>query len=874
MLPVSASGVGTISQRALAAAIVGNPSKVYDATTTATLASANYSLTGFVGGDSATVTKTAGTYDSANAGARTVSTTLAAGDFSGAGGTLLSNYVLPVSASGVGTISQKALSISITGNPTKAYDGTTAATLAPANYSLSGLVGSETFTVNQTVGTYDSADAGARTVSAALAAGNFVGTNGGQISNYSFAPTATGVGTISQQALVFIGAIVIGNPTKTYDGNTTATLTAENFKLSGFVGSDGATVTKTTGTYDSATAGTRTVSTSLTAGDFLAAAGTNLANYVLPTSASGVGTINPKALVATILGNPTKTYDATTTATLAAANYNLSGFVGGDSATVTKTAGIYDSANAGARTVSTTLAAGDFTATGGVNLGNYILPTSATGVGTINPRALTAAINGTPTRAYDGTAAAVLTAANFGLTGFVAGEGATVTRTAGTYDGVDAGSRNVSTTLTGTDFAAGAGTNLNNYVLPTSASGLGRIDARALTLSLSGDYSKTYDGNRTGTVAPGTLTLAGFAAGEGGSVSAASGSYDSADAGARIFSVLVAQSDYVLTGGAKASNYVLPTSASLAATINRRVLSADITGSPTRTYDGTNVATLTAADFRLTGFVAGQGASVTQTRGTYASADAGQRAVTAGLGAGDFTAQGDTRLSNYILPTTAAGVGRVSPAVLTASIVGNPTKAFDGNTSATLNTGNFALSGLVSGQSIGVTQTSGTYDAETPGARTVTAGLLGGNFVPAVGVSLSNYVLPTLATGAGTINASTSGDPVKDILVGLGVPEDEANATSQQAAFAGGTPRVYIPFPAPGSLSTLRSNGLAVLPGILDGQSGRSASGLQSGLSTVESGAPVINGSDSILLQGSRSKRWTIFVPMASGPAGQDAGDR
>ena len=99
----------------------------------------------------------------------------------------------------------------------------------------------------------------------------------------------------------------------------------------------------------------------------------------------------------------------------------------------------------------------------------------------------TAAINGTPTRAYDGTAAAVLTAANFGLTGFVAGEGATVTRTAGTYDGVDAGSRNVSTTLTGTDFAAGAGTNLNNYVLPTSASGLGRIDARALTLSLSGD---------------------------------------------------------------------------------------------------------------------------------------------------------------------------------------------------------------------------------------------------------------------------------------------------------------------------------------------------------------------------------------------------
>ena len=666
---------------------------------------------------------------------------------------------------------------------------------------------------------------------------------------------------------------IIGNPTKTYDGSATAALTSSNYSLSGLVGSETFTVNQTVGTYDSANAGARTVSATLAAGNFIGASGGQISNYSFTTPATGVGTISQKALTAAIIGNPTKTYDGSAAAVLTSSNFSVSGFVAGETLTVTKTTGTYSSANAGTRTVSTSLAAGDF-APSGVNLGNYVLPTSASGVGTINPKALTAAIIGTPTRAYDGTAAAVLAAANFSLTGFIAGEGATVTKTAGTYDGVDAGSRTVSTNLASADFTTGAGTNLANYVLPTSATGLGKIDARALTLSLSGDYSKTYDGSRTGAVAPGALTVSGFAAGEGGSVSATSGSYDFADAGARIFSVLVAQSDYVLTGGAKASNYVLPTSASLAATINRRALSADIIGSPTRTYDGTNVATLNAADFRLTGFVAGQGASVTQTRGTFASADAGQRAVTAGLGAGDFTAQGDTRLSNYILPTTAAGVGRISPAVLTASIVGNPTKAYDGNTSATLNTGNFALSGLVSGQSIAVTQTAGTYDSATPGARTVSAGLLGGDFAPAAGVSLANYVLPTLATGAGTISENTSGDPVKDILVGLGVPEDEANATSQQAAFAGGTPRVYIPFPAPGSLSTLRSNGLAILPGILDGQSGRTASGLQSGLSTVQSGAPVINGSDSILLQGARSKRWTIFVPMASGPSDRDAGDR
>jgi filamentous hemagglutinin family protein len=868
------TGTGAITQKALSVAIIGSPTKTYDGATSATLTSANYSLTGLVGSETFTVNQTAGTYDSANAGARTVSATLAAGNFIGASGGLISNYSFATPATGTGAISQKALSVAITGNPTKAYDGTTAATLTPANYSLSGLVGSETFTVNQTAGTYDSANAGARTVTATLAPGNFTGASGGQISNYSFATPATGAGAISQKALT---VAITGNPTKVYDGTTAATLAPANYSLSGLVGSETFTVTQAVGTYDSADAGARTVSTSLAAGNFVGAGGGQISNYSFAPTATGVGTISQQALViigAIVIGNPTKTYDGNSTATLTSGNFKLSGFVGSDGATVTKTTGTYDSVTAGARTVTTSLAAGDFLANEGTNLSNYALPTSATGVGTIDPRVLTAAIIGTPTRAYDGTAAAVLTSANFGLTGFATGEGATVTRTAGTYNGVDAGSRSVSTNLAGSDFSAGAGTNLANYVLPGSASGLGRIDARTLTLSLSGDYSKTYDGNRTGAVAPGAVTVTGFAAGEGGSVSAASGSYDSADAGARIFSVLVAQSDYVLTGGAKASNYVLPTSAGLAATISRRVLSADITGSPTRTYDGTNLATLSAADFRLTGFVAGQGASVTQTRGTYASADAGQRAVIAGLGAGDFTAQGDTRLSNYILPTTAAGAGQISPAVLTASIVGNPTKAYDGNTSATLNTGNFALSGLVSGQSISVSQTVGAYDAETPGPRTVTAGLLGGNFIPAVGVSLSNYVLPTLATGAGTISESTSGDPVKDILVGLGVPEDEANATSRQAAFAGGTPRVYIPFPAPGSLSTLRSNGLAILPGILEGQSGQTASGLQSGLSTVESGAPVINGSDSILLQGSRSKRWTIFVPMASGPSDQDAGDR
>lgn len=962
-LPTSASGVGTINLRALSASITGNPTKTYDANTTATLAAANFNLTGFAPGESATVTKTAGTYSSANAGSRTVSVTLGSGDFSAAGGTLLSNYILPTSATGTGTISQKALSLVIVGTPTKIYDGDATAALTAANFSLTGFEGGQGASVTKTSGTYDSANAGSRTVTATLGSGDYTAAGGTDLSNYVLPTTATGAGVISVRTLsvslvgalgktydgsstatlsasnfslsgfvageggsitktsgtydsanagartltvslvtgdysftggalasnyalpIFVSgsatidprtltASIVGNPTKVYDGTTAATLSAANYSFGGFAPGEGVTVSKTAGTYSSANAGSRTVSVALAAGDFTATGGALLSNYVLPTSASGVGTISPKAISVSIIGNPTKIYDASAAADLSASNFSVSGVVAGETLTVSQTSGTYSSANVGGRIVTATLASGNFAISAGGSLSNYILPTSATGIGSIDPRALTASIAGTPARAYDGTTTAVLTASSITLTGFVGGEGATVTRATGTYDSADAGTRNVTAAFSAADLSANAGTRLDNYILPASASGVGRIDPRTLTLSLTGDYSKTYDGLRTAAVAPGALSLTGFVAGQGGSVSTSSGSYDSADAGNRTFTVQVASSEYVLTGGAKASNYVLPTSASLLATISRRALSVEITGTPTRTYDGSSVANLAAGDYRLTGFVSGQGASITQTRGAYASADAGERTVSVTLAAGDFAAQGDTRLSNYVLPTSASGVGRINPAVLTASIVGNPTKPFDRNTRATLTPANYDLAGLVSGQSISVTQAVGAYDSSNAGARTVTATLAAGDFAPAAGVNLSNYVLPTRATGPGTIEESTSGDPVKDILVALGRPEAEAGAISQQAAFAGATPRVFVPFPAPGALSTLRTNGLASLPVIINSQTGRSASGLQAGVATVQSGAPVINAVDSILLQGARDKRWIIYVPMAVAPADRDTGDQ
>ncbi|MBL7372577.1 hypothetical protein INQ23_24970, partial [Escherichia coli] len=113
--------------------------------------------------------------------------------------------------------------------------------------------------------------------------------------------------------------------------------------------------------------------------------------------------------------------------------------------------------------------------------------------------------------------------------------------------------------------------------------------------------------------------------------------------------------------------------------IDQAILSAIIIGNPGKAYDGTTLATLIPGNYQLSGFIAGEGASVSQTSGSYATAQAGAHLVTANLGSGDFTANAGTNLANYALPTSANGLGTINRAVLTAAIIGNPGKTYDGN---------------------------------------------------------------------------------------------------------------------------------------------------------------------------------------------------
>lgn len=199
--------------------------------------------------------------------------------------------------------------------------------------------------------------------------------------------------------------------------------------------------------------------------------------------------------------------------------------------------------------------------------------------------------------------------------------------------------------------------------------------------------------------------------------------------------------------------------ASASLTISAAQLTAIIIGNPTKPYDGNTSATLTPANFSLSGLMGSDSFNVTKTGGLYNSKDvATASAVNVALGAVDFSPNGATLASNYVLPTSASGPGSITPLTVAASIIGNPTKPFDGNSNATLTPANFSLAGVLAGESISVNQSSGTYNSPNVAtANSVSATLGVANFAPAAGTLLSNYTLPTSATGPGQITpAATS----------------------------------------------------------------------------------------------------------------------
>ena len=215
------------------------------------------------------------------------------------------------------------------------------------------------------------------------------------------------------------------------------------------------------------------------------------------------------------------------------------------------------------------------------------------------------------------------------MTGVISGDTVALnTPTTGTYASKNVGN-SLGVTVTG---LALTGAQAADYSLnSTSAVGnIGAITPKALTAALMGTITKTYDGTINATLTSANYAaLTGVISGDTVALNTpTTGTYASKNVGN---SLGVTVTGLALTG-AQAADYSLNSTSAVGniGAITPKALTAALTGTITKTYDGTTTATLTTANYNLTGVISGDTVSLNDpTSGAYASAGASSSTTTA-----------------------------------------------------------------------------------------------------------------------------------------------------------------------------------------------------------------------------------------------------
>ena len=524
---------------------IADQTKQYDTTTAATLvagtalANGSYDFSGFVGGDGAYITQTAASYNSANVASATTVNAVIGSSYVAKGGAMLSNYSLPVSASGVGTITKAPLTM--TADDASTYMGVTPV----LTHRLTGLIGADTAgnAVSSPAIAYDTsllATARATPYADALEPS-------ATSSNYSLTFVKGALTVVGNSQMLIragsntttYGVVNSGNVSYLGDGlsssnnivagyctdcsSTNFSPTIINLTLSApAAGSNVWTATDALGTGPGTGTGrgqyTFVLTPTIPGGSYSAGNNLNVGNYVLTPSnlntvtgyttnydvlkpiiySAGSLSITPKTLTVTSTSVATKAYDGTNVASLTGGVLN--GVAAGDTSAVVNLvqSGSFASINkANGIAVATT------SSLAGTGASNYVLtqPTGLTG----NITAASVVIGGlsVANKVYDSYTTATISGTPV-VVGLIGSDTATATASSpitATFAQSDVGNN-----LVVTPDLSNLSLNNSNYVISGVNSALvANITAAPITVSAA----KTYDG--TNSVSAGQMTIAGVA---------------------------------------------------------------------------------------------------------------------------------------------------------------------------------------------------------------------------------------------------------------------------------------------------------------------------------------------------------------------------
>jgi hypothetical protein len=769
--------------------------KVYDGTMAATVTAGT--LVGLVSSDVANITFTrAASFSSANAG-----NAIAVVMNNSISGSAIGNYTLTQPTSITANITPKALTVTGTSIANKVYDGTT--TVPISGGSLVGVVTGDAVALNEAA-SFSQSNVG---TGLAVTIANTLTNNAA--GNYTLTQPTGFTANITQAPIT----VSIASQTKEYDATNTAILiagtssNAGSYTLSGFVSGQGAYITQTNASYNSANvADATTVSASLSSANYTATGSTNLSNYALPTSVSAEGVITPATL--TMTANAAAKFVGQSDPINF--TYTLSGLKGADTSSVLISPGVTRPPGEDAGT-SYVLTPSATAANYNINLvtsnlviiaqGQLLIEVGNTSVayGTLTSANIAASA---PVSASYCTIGTDCSAPHIVRLNVVAGLSANTWIANDDKSGAAQGNYTLTVaapTLTAANSSAGGLLNVGNYsFIPSNAvvtnQGYstnyatsypvitidGSITVTPLTLSINTPSpSKVYDG--TDAIVAKTLTAGNAKNGDLLTIRG-SGSYTTANAGPGL--------SYTLNGisisGADAANYAFSGNVTGSnGEITKAVLTISGATAANKTYDGTNAATFSGGT--LNGLVSSDSANVTLTQaGTFSQINVGTNlAVTAanvlgGSAAGNYSLIQPTNLSASITPKALT---------VTGTTVAN--KEYDGNDVAVVSGG--TLVGRINSDNVTLVE-AGNFNTVNVGtglevtiANTL-ANNSAGNYTLTQPTGLTANIIAKALTisGATVLNKTYDGTAVASVSGGslVGVVGTEDVRLTEVAAFS------------------------------------------------------------------------------------------
>lgn len=368
-----------------------------------------------------------------------------------------------------------------------------------------------------------------------------------------------------------------------------------------------------------------------------------------------------------------------------------------------------------------------------VNAGNYeiggLWSTSydinyGSGKLTILPKELSASVTKTPTKIYDGTTTANLVLSDLNLTGFVAGEKivANSTNLTGFYNSKNVNeAKSVEIGLNKETFTA-TGAEFSNYKLVVE----GSIKPATL-IAKPKSVTKSYDGLA---FSKPEMTYSGFVSSETEAVMVGTLTYGGTALGKKDV-----DSYSITAGGLTSANYAVSFERGTL-TINPATLTASISASPTKSYDGTTNANIVLSNLKLTGLVGDEQieALSKDVTGFYNSKNVSEaNSVLISMDSNNFKFAGGALAANYKLSNIA---GTITKNGLTIKAI-DKIQTYDGITYS----GGYGVTynGFVNGESNTVLDGSLRYSSNSTPAKNV-----GAYQIDPEGFSSSNYAITYL----------------------------------------------------------------------------------------------------------------------------------